>query len=122
MNDVNFTITRAGLAGQLLIRTLKIERPKLEQQKIELIKNEDELKIQLSKLEDLLLNELANAQGNILENKGLIASLEETKTKSEIISKSLAESKVLQEALEKELAIFSPISKFGSALFFVILY
>ncbi|KAH6563830.1 hypothetical protein BASA60_010566 [Batrachochytrium salamandrivorans] len=55
VNDINFTITRDGLAGQLLGLTLKNERPELEVQKLDLIKKEDDLKLQLSDLEDLLL-------------------------------------------------------------------
>ncbi|KAH9247140.1 hypothetical protein BASA81_015283 [Batrachochytrium salamandrivorans] len=38
VNDINFTITRDGLAGQLLGLTLKNERPELEVQKLDLIK------------------------------------------------------------------------------------
>lgn len=100
--------------------TLKAERPTLEQQKIELIKQEDELKIQLSKLEDSLLNELAMSHGNILENKSLLLSLEETKLKSDIIAKSLAESQQLQKSLDIEREKYSPISDFGSTLYFVV--
>ncbi|KAL2914266.1 hypothetical protein HK105_206212 [Polyrhizophydium stewartii] len=120
VNDVNFTITRAGLAGQLLGVTLKHERPELEVQKMTLLKNEDELKLQLSNLEDQLLKELANSEGNILENMSLINSLNETKEKSNIIAKSLSESQKLQASLDAERDKFSPISTFGSALFFVV--
>ncbi|KAI8896032.1 dynein heavy chain and region D6 of dynein motor-domain-containing protein [Globomyces pollinis-pini] len=120
INDVNFTITRAGLAGQLLGVTLKHERPQLEVQKIDLLKKEEELKIQLSALEDQLLKELANAEGNILENKGLITSLNEAKEKSTIIANSLAESKVLQSSLDLEREKYTSISVHGSTMYFVI--
>lgn len=76
---VNFTTTRAGLTGQLLAATLQHEKPELEAKKTELLKTEEDFKIQLSKLEDSLLEELASAKGNILENKELLESLNKTK-------------------------------------------
>ena len=41
--------------------------------------------MEIGRLEDFLLEELANATGNLLENKELLASLNETKTKSATI-------------------------------------
>ncbi|RKO94668.1 hypothetical protein BDK51DRAFT_21975 [Blyttiomyces helicus] len=120
VKEINFTVTRAGLAGQLLGVTLKHEKPQLEVEKINLLKKEDELKLQLSALEESLLKELANSEGNILENKGLIESLNETKAKSITISKGIAESQKLQASLDAERDTFAPLSAFGSSLFFVV--
>ncbi|KAJ3307863.1 Cytoplasmic dynein 2 heavy chain 1, partial [Blyttiomyces sp. JEL0837] len=120
LNEINFTITRAGLAGQLLGITLKNEKPELEIEKVKLLQKEDQLKMQLSALEESLLKELASSDGNILENKTLIASLNETNAKSLSISSSLKESIKLQAALDNEREKFSPLSQFGSKLFFVV--
>ncbi|KAJ3130163.1 Cytoplasmic dynein 2 heavy chain 1 [Nowakowskiella sp. JEL0407] len=120
INETNFTVTRQGLAGQLLSVTLKNEKPELEIEKIALLKKEDELKLQLSSLEDLLLKELANSEGNLLENKGLISSLNETKEKSNYIASGLAESQQIQANLNSEREKFAPLSIFGSALYFVV--
>ncbi|KAJ3360793.1 Cytoplasmic dynein 2 heavy chain 1 [Kappamyces sp. JEL0680] len=120
VNVVNFTITRAGLAGQLLGVTLEHENPQLQVQKIELLKKEEEFKIRLAQLEEQLLNELADSEGNILENKGLIQSLNEAKEKSLTIAKSLAESKTIQQSLDQESELFSPIAHYGSILYFVL--
>ena len=98
---VNFTTTRAGLSGQLLATTIQHEKPELESKKTELLRNEEDYKIQLSKLEDSLLQELANAKGNILENKELLESLNKTKESSAGIEKSLEESLKLTESLDK---------------------
>lgn len=76
------------------------------------------MKIELAKLEDQLLEvwisfalivtfgfcsskDLANATGNILENKELLQSLNKTKEKSATITNSLAESLRLGEELDK---------------------
>jgi dynein heavy chain 2 len=115
---VNFTTTRAGLTGQLLAKALKNERPELEERKSQLLKQEEELKIQISDLEDELLNQLANSSGNILENRELLDSLNETKTKSAVIEVSLTESEHLQNSFEVEANKYIPLAVFASKLFF----
>ena len=82
VSSVNFTTTRAGMTSQLLAAALKHEKPELELRKSELLKVEEEHKLEIGRLEDFLLEELANATGNLLENKELLASLNETKSKS----------------------------------------
>ena len=117
---VNFTTTRAGLAAQLLATTINNEKPQLETRKTELLKSEEDLKVQLATLEESLLQELATAEGNILENKVLLESLNQTKSKSLTITDSLTESVELQASLDQERDSFLPLAKYGSALYFVI--
>ena len=120
ITKVNFSTTRAGLSAQLLAATIQYEKPELEQRKSDLLKTEEELKIQLADLEDYLLQELATAEGNILDNKSLLESLNLTKTKSLTIAESLLESQQLQTSLDKERNSFLPLATYGSDLFFVI--
>ena len=68
---------------------MKHEKPELELRKSELLKVEEEHKLEIGRLEDFLLEELANATGNLLENKELLASLNETKAKSASIKVSI---------------------------------
>ena len=75
--------------SQLLATALKHEKPELELRKSELLKVEEEHKLEIGRLEDFLLEELANATGNLLENKELLASLNETKAKSASIKVSI---------------------------------
>jgi len=79
---VNFTVTKSGLEGQLLSITINFEQPDLEARKTKLLEEEERLKIQLADFEKQLLTELANSSGNILENKTLIDSLNQTKIQS----------------------------------------
>ena len=53
-----------------------------------------------------------------VENKELLASLNETKDKSASIAASLKESTTLQEKLEKEGNVYLPVAKFASKLYF----
>ncbi|XP_076054654.1 dynein cytoplasmic heavy chain beethoven [Oratosquilla oratoria] len=120
ITSVNFTTTRAGLTGQLLAATLQIEKPELEVRRSDLLRQEEELRVQLVTLEDQLLHTLAESQGNILENKELLASLEQAKSSAATIESSLVESVKLQEALEVEREAYVDFANSGSKLFFVI--
>ncbi|XP_055895255.1 cytoplasmic dynein 2 heavy chain 1-like isoform X1 [Biomphalaria glabrata] len=120
ITEVNFTTTRAGLTGQLLASTLQHEKPELELRKTELLKQEEDLKIQLANLESSLLEELANAKGNILENKELLDSLNKTKASSITITESLVESVRLQSSLDQERNTYLGLAESGSCLYFVI--
>lgn len=117
---VNFTTTRSGLEGQLLGLTIKHEKPELEEKKTQLLLVEEEQKVELSKLEKDLLSELTSSKGNILENKALLDSLNETKSKSLTIANSLQESGKLQVSLDKERNLYRKIAINGSALYFTI--
>uniref|UniRef100_A0A8C3BC42 Cytoplasmic dynein 2 heavy chain 1 n=1 Tax=Cairina moschata TaxID=8855 RepID=A0A8C3BC42_CAIMO len=101
VTEVNFTTTGSGLRGQLLALTIQHEKPDLEEQKTKLLQQEEDKKIQLAKLEESLLETLATSQGNILENKDLIESLNQTKASSALIQESLAESHRLQSSLDQ---------------------
>jgi dynein heavy chain 2 len=117
---VNFTVTRAGLEGQLLGVTLQHEKPELEQRKSELLQKEDALKVELADLEKRLLEQLADASGNILENEPLIKSLEGTKAAATTIKVSLAESDRLQADLDQERETYRPLATLGSRIFILV--
>ena len=117
---INYSVTISGLEGQLLSIIINHEKPELEKKKTELLHNEESLKVQLSDLEKTLLEELASSQGNILENKTLIESLNQTKSKSTIITESLKESTVLQESLDRQREAYRGLAHKGSKLFIVI--
>ncbi|MFT7803200.1 cytoplasmic dynein 2 heavy chain 1 [Arapaima gigas] len=120
VTEVNFTTTRAGLQGQLLALTIQQEKPDLETEKTRLLQQEEDMKIQLAKLEESLLETLATAQGNILENKELIESLNQTKSSSALIQGSLSESHRLQASLDQERDAYLPLAESASKMYFVI--
>lgn len=63
------------------------------------------MKLEMTQLEESLLEELASSKGNVLENQELIDSLNKTKSSSNEIAAGLKESKNLQQSLE-EVMIF----------------
>ncbi|XP_059035365.1 cytoplasmic dynein 2 heavy chain 1 isoform X5 [Mustela lutreola] len=120
VTEVNFTTTRSGLRGQLLALTIQHEKPDLEEQKTKLLQQEEDKKIQLAKLEESLLETLATSQGNILENKDLIESLNQTKASSALIQESLKESYKLQVSLDQERDAYLPLADSASKMYFII--
>ncbi|XP_071990308.1 cytoplasmic dynein 2 heavy chain 1 isoform X1 [Engystomops pustulosus] len=120
VTEVNFTTTRAGLRGQLLALTIQHEKPDLEEQKTKLLQQEEDKKIQLAKLEESLLETLATSQGNLLDNKDLISSLNQTKASSALIQESLSESHRLQISLDQERNAYLPLAESASKMYFII--
>jgi len=56
------------------------------------------------------LKELADSSGNILENKGLVNSLNETKAHSLVVGKSLKDSEKLQKTLDEKREVYKVIA------------
>ncbi|KAJ8798090.1 hypothetical protein J1605_001581 [Eschrichtius robustus] len=104
----------------LLALTIQHEKPDLENQKTKLLQQEEDKKIQLAKLEESLLETLATSQGNILENKDLIESLNQTKASSALIQESLKESYKLQISLDQERDAYLPLAESASKMYFII--
>jgi len=96
---VNFTVTEDGLEDQLLARVVKKERPDLEQQKADLMRQQNEFKIKLKEIEDSLLFQLATAEGDLTENIELIENLEESKR----VSVEISEKAEIAQTTEKEI-------------------
>merc|ERR1719473_902111 len=86
---INFTVTEDGLEDQLLFLVVRLERPDLARKKAELITQQNEFKVQLAALEALLLEKLANAEGDILEDTDLILSLEDAKKTSDEVKEKM---------------------------------
>ena len=72
-------------------------------------------------MEQKLLLDLAASEGNLLENKALIDSLNTLKSASVAIQEKLFESSQLQLSLDGQREVFRPIAKTGSLLFFTLL-
>ena len=120
VTQVNFTVTRSGLEGQLLGLAIQHEQPELEKAKGELLRREEDFKVQLAALEKDLLQNLATAEGNLLENTELIESLSRTKSKAAEIEDALGQSAETSEKLDKQREFYRPFAHAGSKLFFLI--
>jgi dynein heavy chain 2 len=117
---VNFTVTRSGLEGQLLGLAIQHEQPELEAAKGEMLKREEDFKVQLAKLEKELLEALATAEGNLLENTTLIESLTRTKEKSAEIEEALVKSAEASIKLDEQREVYRPFAYAGAKLYFLV--
>ncbi|GMR54221.1 hypothetical protein PMAYCL1PPCAC_24416, partial [Pristionchus mayeri] len=120
ITEIKFTTTRSGLTSQLLGLALEMERPELEHRSSELLRQTELAKLELNELEQILLQELANSQGDLLENTSLLESLNKSKENAERIANSIEENEKLRKSLNTERDVFVPIAKFASSLYFAI--
>jgi dynein heavy chain len=115
---VNYSVTKDGLANQLLNVVVGHEREDLEQQYKELVDEMSSNTQLMAELEDSLLSNLSSSEGNILDNEELIATLEETKRKSVEITAKLDQAAFTKAEITKTRSLYSPVAKRGSILYF----
>jgi dynein heavy chain 2, cytosolic len=120
LSVVNFTVTKSGLEALLLGLTIDIEQPELEKKKNELLEEQDSIKLQLSEVEKKLLEELIHLEGNLLENKALIESLEASKEKSMKSEESLKNSLTLTEEIDNKRNIYKPLSQLATVIYILL--
>ena len=117
---INFMVTEDGLEDQLLALTVSKERPDLEEQKAEIIQSTNDNKIKIKSLEDGILEQLANAEGDVLENIELIENLEDSKR----VSTEIAEKMAVAVETEKKINIsrenYRKVAGRGSLMFFLL--
>ncbi|KAL0219153.1 hypothetical protein P9112_004806 [Eukaryota sp. TZLM1-RC] len=116
---INFTVTEKGLSEQLLNEVIAFERSDLSTQRNKLVIEMSEMKSTLQELEDSLLRELVNSEGDILSNTDLIQTLEEAKKNAIAVAQSLEQSKVTSDQISEACSIYLPVAVRGSILFFV---
>ncbi|CAE7754278.1 ODA11 [Symbiodinium sp. CCMP2592] len=115
---INFTVTEDGLEDQLLFLVVKLERPDLAKKKAELIQQQNEFKVTLAHLEALLLEKLANAEGDILDDTELILSLEEAKKTSDEVKEKVVVAQDTELKINETSEFYRPTGARGALLFF----
>ncbi|VDM55898.1 unnamed protein product [Angiostrongylus costaricensis] len=119
LSEVNFTTTRSGLTSQLLGLAIQIERPELEEKSSSLARDTETKKMELENLEQLLLQQLASSEENLLGNAVLLNSLNKSKENAETISRSIMESEKLHKELADQRNAYLSLAEFASSLYFV---
>ena len=115
---INYMVTMQGLEDQLLNVVVGYEQAKLQQTREELIQTMSENNRLLVDIENMLLKELTEATGNLLDNANLIATLENAKAKSVSIGEQMIEMRQTAEEIEQVTAGYRPAAKRGSILYF----
>uniref|UniRef100_A0A8B9IAP8 Dynein axonemal heavy chain 9 n=1 Tax=Anser brachyrhynchus TaxID=132585 RepID=A0A8B9IAP8_9AVES len=115
---INFTVTQDGLEDQLLAAVVSMERPDLEELKVNLTKQQNGFKITLKTLEDNLLSRLSSASGNFLGDTALVENLEITKQTAAEIEEKVQESKVTEAKINEAREHYRPAATRASLLYF----
>eukprot|EP00930_Biecheleria_cincta_P100463 TRINITY_DN920_c0_g1_i2.p1 TRINITY_DN920_c0_g1~~TRINITY_DN920_c0_g1_i2.p1 ORF type:complete len:4610 (-),score=1017.36 TRINITY_DN920_c0_g1_i2:106-13935(-) len=118
---INFTVTQDGLEDQILFLVVKLERPDLARKKTELITQQNEFKVTLAQLEALLLEKLANAEGDILDDTELILSLEEAKKTADEVKEKQVIAQETELKINETSEFYRPSGARGALLFFMMM-
>ena len=118
---INFTVTEAGLEDQLLFLVVKYERPDLARLKSDLISQQNNFKVKLAELETLLLEKLASAEGDILDDVDLILSLEDAKKSADEVKRNAVIARDAQVKVDQTSEYYRPVASRGSLLFFLLM-
>ncbi|CAK0791281.1 unnamed protein product [Prorocentrum cordatum] len=117
---INFTVTEDGLEDQILFLVVRLERPDLAKKKTLLIQQQNEFKVTLANLEALLLDKLAKAEGDILDDTELILSLEEAKKTSDEVKEKVVVAVETEAKINETSELYRPTGIRGSLLFFLL--
>lgn len=82
-------MTPSSLQNKCLNIFLKEERPDIDKKRSDIIKLQGEFRVKLRELEDKLLNELTESEGNLLQNDKLIKTLEKLQSEAKQISEEV---------------------------------
>merc|ERR1719191_770080 len=118
---INFTVTEAGLEDQLLFAVVRLERPDLAREKSRLIQQQNEFKVKLAELEALLLEKLANAEGDLTDDTDLILSLEDAKKTSDEVKEKVVIAQETEIKINETSENYRPCAKRGALLFFLLM-
>jgi len=114
---LNFAITPEGLQDQMLGIVVLKEQPEMEEKKQLLTKNNASMNKQLKQIEDDILR-LLSAEGDILESKELIETLEHSKKTSAVINKAMEEARVTEQEIDTVRKSYRDYAFRASILFF----
>jgi len=117
---VNFTVTPSSLQNQCLNIFLKEERPEIDKKRNDITKLQGEFRVKLRQLEDQLLNELTESEGNILQNNKLIQTLETLQNEAKEIAKEVAQADETMKEVEIVTEEYLPLANMASRLFFTL--
>jgi len=116
---INFTVTILGLEDQLLVQTVRKERPELASEQARLVDEDRGFKIKIKELEDTILFKLASAEGDITEDVELIEGLEDAKAISNDIAEKMEVASEIQATIQITSEKYRSVAARAALLFFL---
>eukprot|EP01064_Diplonema_japonicum_P033482 TRINITY_DN6608_c3_g1_i1.p1 TRINITY_DN6608_c3_g1~~TRINITY_DN6608_c3_g1_i1.p1 ORF type:complete len:4220 (+),score=898.37 TRINITY_DN6608_c3_g1_i1:135-12794(+) len=117
---INFTVTMEGLEDQMLGDVVRIEKSELEEQKSKVLRSVAEAKKRKKNLENLILEKLESASGNVLDEPDIIKALERSQSNGAVLVKQLAEAEEKEKTINDSREAYRPVAKRSAILYFVI--
>jgi dynein heavy chain 1 len=117
---VNFTVTPAGLLSQLAHETLRVERPDVHERRTDVLRLQGEYRVRLRALEKSLLTALNEAEGNLLDNDTVLATLERLKHDAADVARKAADADAVMTELTATSRQYAPFAKACSAIYFAL--
>lgn len=118
---LNFMVTKDGLLDQMLNMIIKIENEKKYEQRNQLIEQKAANEKKVAESQDKILDLIANSKDDILEDKELKTTLDESKIQSDMIAQQLKEGEILMAGINKLRDGFIPVATRASNLFIDVL-
>jgi dynein heavy chain len=117
---INFTVTMSGLEDQLLVDTVKAERPDVAERQVQLMLSMAADKKKLQEIQDNILKMLSESTGNILDDSVLIDTLADSKVTSEIIKDRVQESEKTNKEIVATQESYRIVATRAALLYFVV--
>jgi len=117
---INFAVKDPGLEEQLLKIVVEEEKKELEEKNEQLILENAANEKEKKRLEDQLLDLLANSEGSLLDNLLLVETLQTSKETQATIKQQLEAAVKTREEIARERALYRPCATRASILFFVL--
>lgn len=117
---INFIVTETGLEDQLLSIVIDREKPDLEGERLALVRAINENTLQLSQVEDGILDRLMNLPPNILDDNSLLESLDQAKRQSRDVDMRVATAVLAEARINAARNHFKPVAAEGSWIYFLL--
>ncbi|KAF8281137.1 dynein, axonemal, heavy polypeptide 5 [Trypanosoma cruzi] len=117
---IDFTVTMEGLEQQLLSHVIGREKAELNEESAKLSEDINSNEKRRKNLEDRLLKQLSESQGNLIDDVGLIQTLQETKDASAEIAEKLTTALETKKRIAGACEEYRPVATRGAVLYFLV--
>ncbi|CAE8619847.1 unnamed protein product [Polarella glacialis] len=117
---LNFAITPIGLEDQMLGIVVARERPDLEEQKSQLVKDNAKMNKQLKEIEDEILHLLSASEGDVLEDDTLVDKVTASKSVSLEIAEKQEAGRLTEKDIDQARESYRAVAYRTAVLFFAI--
>lgn len=122
---LDFSTTHESLESTVLSRLLRIERPDLERQRLEAVRDIDEQRVRLTKLEDDVLKHISSTEDrqggtSILDDDAAVRALEQTTTEALSLREETLKSRAALAELGVATLKYAPLAACFARAYYVL--